>query len=617
MSTDANDTLNPFRLAGPLRAIPTIGPLMMGIAERALAFERLARIYTQLDCEQRGRGDVPAEFARRALDSLQVNFAVDGTQLDNIPAQDAAVVVANHPFGGLEALFLIWMLMSRRSDVRIVANDMLMRIPQLRDILIPVDAFGGKRAAQRNAPSLRRALKHVRGGGLLVIFPAGEVSHLQLSNGRVCDPAWSAVAARLVRLSGAPAIPVYFGGNNGLIFQAAGLLHPRARTILLSRELLNKRRRAIPVAIGRPLSARELNAIRDDAALASMMRLCVYALEKPRTPAAARIVCGTAKQPLASPIGGRRIAAEVEELFAEQTLAHGGELRVVFAKASQIPWTLRELGRLRELAFRSVGEGTGNERDIDSFDSNYTHLILWHELHAEIAGAYRIGHVDELTRQFGRAGLYTHTLFEFGEPFLKRLGPALEVGRSFVRPEYQKTFAALLLLWRGIGAYVLRHPRYRVLFGPVSISADYRPESRALLVDYLRRHHLEPKLNRLVRPRRAYKPSRTLAALDSDWPHLGDADTVASLLARIETDGKSMPVLLKQYLKLSGKLVGFNVDARFGDSIDALIVVDLMHTELRTLQKYMGAENTANYLKHHGRSGATLTPDRQPDRQIV
>ncbi len=266
---------------------------------------------------------------------------------------------------------------------------------------------------------------------------------------------------------------------------------------------------------------------------------------------------------------------------------------------------MQELGRLRELTFRAAGEGTGRALDTDLYDNYYTQLICWNPATREIVGGYRLGAVDKILRNYGLRGLYTFSLFKFGRGFLQHPamagGMALELGRSFVRPEYQRSFAPLLALWRGIAAYVAHHPQYRVLFGPVSISNDYLPASRIMLVEYLRQHCSDAALSRLIRPRTPVRRRHPLAGLSQDFTHLHSLDTISTLLEQLEPDQKGVPVLLRQYLKLGGKLLGFNLDTQFGDAIDGLIMVDLPKTELKTLQKYMGREETAAYLEEHCR----------------
>ncbi len=599
-------------------------------ATRALALQPLTRVYQALEhCSN------ITEFTGTALRVMGVSNQLDAVELQRIPASGAAVVVANHPYGGLEGLLLMHLLLQRRSDVRLLANHLLWRIPELRPILIPVDVLDPSRKAA-NLSGLRAALAHIKAGGLLAMFPAGAVSHLQGT--RILDPQWSATAARLIRKCNAPVTPIHFAGHNSAGFQLAGMIHPLLRTALLPRELVNKRNHAIKVSIGNAIPAAHIQTLNDDAALATQLRLQTYALAKPTAtwklkkrvaspnrlslflPSLSRSGQGEAdslsleqlqtnaprhsSHDIAAAIAPSLIAAELEALPAVQQLITGNGLQVVYAHARQIPWTLQELGRLRELTFRAAGEGTGRALDIDLFDNYYTQLICWNPVTREIVGGYRLGAVDDILKTYGLRGLYTHSLFKFGRGFLGHPamanGKALELGRSFVRPEYQRSFAPLLALWRGICAYVARHPQYRVLFGPVSISNDYLPASRLMLLEYLKRHCLDHELSRLIKPRTPVRRHHPLTGLSKDFAQLPDLDTISTLLSQLEPDQKGVPVLLRQYLKLGGKLLGFNLDTQFGDAIDGLIMVDLPKTELKTLQKYMGREEAAAYLASHG-----------------
>lgn len=589
---------SPFELTGPLKKIPAVGPLLLNVAERALALQRLANIHRQLAGSNFAS---PARFADAALEILQVRFEIDRAKLDLIPRSGPAAIVANHPYGGLEGLYLIQLLLDLRPDARLLGNQLLHRIPELRDVIIPVDVFGGSNATRENGRGMRAALRHVQQGGMIFIFPAGAVSHLHLTAGRVCDPLWNPTAARLLRMCGCPVIPMHFGGGNSSIFQTLGLLHPRMRTVMLSHELLNKRNRVIPVTVGRAIKASELRDQTDDVALARSLRLSTYALEAHRT--VQRRAMRTPQAP-ADAVATALIQAEIAQLPPEHVLVTSRDTQVLFARAEQIPWTLREIGRLREIAFRAVGEGTGNSRDLDRYDTHYVHMFAWDNARGVLIGAYRLGHVDEIVRDHGRRGLYTHSLFSYGASFLRSLGSALELGRSFIVPEHQRNFGALLLLWKGISEYVARHPQYRVLFGPVSVSAEYRPHSQALLVDFLKRRCFDRELAQLVRPRRPFRRTHSLAALSGDLAVLGDLDGLSELMTQIEPDGKGVPVLLRQYLKLGAKVIGFNVDANFSDVVDGMIVVDLARVDARELSKYMGREGADAFLAHHGVAAA-------------
>jgi putative hemolysin len=294
------------------------------------------------------------------------------------------------------------------------------------------------------------------------------------------------------------------------------------------------------------------------------------------------------------------LKAEVEALPAEQRLLQSGRYLIQYAHARQIPWCLQEIGRLRELSFRAAGEGTGKASDIDLFDSYYLHLFLWDGEANAIVGAYRMGLADEIESRYGKRGLYTHSLFRYGPRLLQTLNPAIELGRSFVRAEYQRSFSPLLLLWRGIGQFVLRLPHYAVLFGPVSISNSYAPISRQLMVDYLRTNNGEARLERHVKPRRPFRVQRSKIRKEVEIADLKDIEHLSRVIERIEHDSKGVPILLKQYLKLGGRLLGFNADDQFRDALDGLVVVDLRASEPRVLARYMGEEGAAAFFTYHG-----------------
>jgi putative hemolysin len=517
------------------------------------------------------------------------------------------IVVANHPFGGVEGLILAFLLRSIRCDVKFLANYLLDRIPEMREMLISVDPFGTKQSRLRNIKPVRESIAWVRNGGMLVVFPAGEVSHFDPAKGAVTDPAWNEGLARLIRKTGAPVLPVFFQGANSALFQVAGMIHPLLRTVMLPAELLNKGNRKIAVRVGTLVTPGKLATFASDRALMNYLRLRTFILEHraegengPETgskPAAAALSVADA---VISPQCPDRLAAELASLPTRQTLVENGEYAVFLARAEQVPVLLLELGRLRELTFRTVGEGTGSELDLDRFDEHYLHLILWNREKKEVVGAYRLGLVDDILQRMGPKGLYTGTLFTFRSRFLENLGPALELGRSFIRPEYQKSYAPLLLLWKGIGRFIVENPRYRTLFGPVSITNEYHPLSRRLMMQFLASHASLPDLARQVTPK---NPPRTKPAAGWNDRAVGDLvtdiDGVSELIADIEPDLKGVPILLRQYLKLGGKIVGFNTDPEFGNALDGFIVVDLAGTDRRILERYLGREGTSSFLARH------------------
>jgi putative hemolysin len=293
----------------------------------------------------------------------------------------------------------------------------------------------------------------------------------------------------------------------------------------------------------------------------------------------------TASAQEASAALGRSCATEIAGLPSDARLVDANRYAVYCTRANEIPRTLAEIGRLRAVAFRAAGEGTGADVDLDAFDPEYRHLFAWDRVAKRIVGAYRIGVVSEIVGRRGVAGLYTRTLFDYGTRLLDAFGPALELGRSFVSVDYQRNHQALLLLWRGIGAFVARHPEHRVLFGPVSISARYCDASHALLAAFLEQNHLDPSLASMVRPKRP--PLRT-SAHDGAVPI--DTDQADRRIRQIESDGKPMPVLLRQYLKLHARALGFSVDPGFGHVLDALMAVNLAEVPPHVLRRYLGSQ---------------------------
>jgi putative hemolysin len=602
---------SPFGLLANLPPGSLLRPLA-GPLERLLAIDRLGQLYRNV-----AGSDGPDAFFERLLRLLGVEVYCDDPGLLRVPGTGPTLVVANHPFGALEGVVLPALLRRRRQDVRVLGNYLLERIPEMRELLILVDPFGGASAARHNQAPMRQALRWLRSGGLLLAFPAGEVSHLCLRQRAVLDPAWNDGIGRLAQLSGARVVPVFVEGRNSLLFHLAGLLHPRLRTALLPREFLAQAGKRVRLRIGEAIEPGEFATVGEPAAVTRYLRMRSAVLAAAAIPSDP--VRGLspprrrpAPEPIRAPLPVEALTAEVDALPPEAELHAHGPLRVLHANAAAIPQLLQEIGRLREATFRAVGEGTGGRTDLDLYDDYYLHLFLWDTRARCVVGGYRIGLADEILRRFGQRGLYTHSLFNFGRPVLNRLDPGLELGRSFVRLEYQRSFSPLLLLWRGIGEFVVRHPRYATLFGPVSISNHYAPVSRRLLVDYLRAHSFQGSLARYVRPRRPFRnavPAPWDAAFLQD---LRDIEQVSALVAKLEADQKGAPILLKQYLKLGGQMLGFNVDEEFGNALDGLILVDLRRTEPKVLARYLGPAGTQRFLAWHGIGTDEAGPRRTP-----
>jgi putative hemolysin len=548
----------------------------------------------------------PVDFVRLALDELDVIPQVAADELAYIPENGPTVIAANHPFGGIEGLLFAHIILGRRKDLKILANAHLQRIVELQELLIAVNPFESKRAAKENIQPLRDAVQWVKDGGALLVFPSGEVSHFQFQRARITDPEWRPSVGYILRRTGAPAIPAFVCGRNTWFFQLMGCIHARLRTALLARELLNKSNRRIRIRLGPPVTPKRAQAFPSSLQLARYLRLRTYSLSEIDVPAknASATRPSDAEKPsflapIIEEVDPALLEMEFDALPAAQQLARNGSVHAAYASAEQIPNILKEIGRLREITFREVGEGTGRSTDTDRFDLSYLHLFLWHRKNREIVGAYRFAPVDEILSRFGVRGLYTYSLFKYKRRIIEGLHDSIELGRSFVRHEYQRNHAPLMLLWQGIARYLIQHPRYSRLFGAVSISNDYHPVSRQFIVEFLRENCFADDLARQVRPRAGIRRRLATFWQRKELADLADIGAMSDVVGQLENGQRGVPILLRQYLKLGGLLLGFNLDKNFGDALDGLILVDLLQADQTILQRYMGREESREFLRYH------------------
>jgi len=568
--------------------------------ERIVRLSELNNIYSGINSK-----DNQTLFLDKLLESLHVKYNVSGTDIKKIPEKGPAIVVSNHPFGGIDGIILSRILLSVRPDVKVMANYILKGIPELASLFIAVDPFGKKGSVTANASPLRKALKWLKDGGLLCVFPAGEVSHMHISKGIITDSKWNPMIARIIEKTRSPVLPVYFDGHNGVLFQCLGMFHPLLRTIMLPGEMVRKRgKEKIELKIGNSISYESLRHFQSDDDMMTFIRLRTYMLRnRNKKPVERDIIpwkrIAKNKMQIIAPQSSGLLSWEICNLRDENTLIKSGEFCVILAHARQIPNILREIGRIREITFRGVGEGTGRTLDIDQFDDRYLHMFLWNDKNGEIAGAYRLGLTDHILMRHGIKGLYSRTLFHYGMPLLQQINPAIELGRSFIRPEYQKSYQPLLLLWQGIAQFVFRNPRYKLLFGPVSITREYDEMSIHLMVNYLKRNSYNPELGRLVRPKKSMGNNFRGIEIGRVISSLSELSDLTNLVSDIEKDHKGIPILLKHYLKMGAKVLAFNVDKKFSNVIDALILVDLTRTEKKLLERHMGKNEAVSFLNYH------------------
>lgn len=537
-------------------------------------------------------------FPEKILNAFNITLKLKESDLDNIPKEGPAIFIANHPFGGIEGIALSVILSQLRNDFKIMANHYLSIIPELRDLFIFVDPFKTKNSNYNNISQLKKTICWVNNGGLLVIFPAGEVSHYNLAEGKITDPPWQENVEKLINKISAPVIPVFFEGANKLAFQILGIIHPLLRTVRLPAELLNKQNATLSLHVGKPITHKQLIKYNDAKSKLSYLRRRTYNLaHRQRFMDTTKINENNSMQQIVAAKNRKHINQEIRTLPICQILLDQNSSNVFYAYAHQIPNLLHEIGREREINFRAVNEGTGKCIDLDEFDEHYIHLIAWDKDQHQIIGSYRLGLTDLIIKDFGKQGLYTNTLFKLKSWFFKEICPAIEMGRSFITQDYQRSFNSLYMLWRGIGEFIVRNPHYRYLFGPVSISNEYALTSQRLMLRFLSDNYGNQRLSRSVSPINSI--GKRIKSIKLTAKESKDLAELEELITDIEGKISSVPILIKQYLKLGAEFIAFNRDPDFSDVLDGLIVVDLVKTDLKILNRYMGQTGALFYTQYH------------------
>lgn len=579
---------SPFRL-------PRVTPFGLGesFVEWLTGLDKLDNLY------QKRPGNLSSfDFMRYTLDGLDIEYEVSLGSTCNIPEQGPVVIVANHPLGAIEGVILADLIGSVRSDVKVLANQLLKRLPEINELFIGVDVFGGKSSKATNAAAILEANRHLTNGGLLIVFPAGEVSTYPKGSNSLTDIEWRNSVAKFVKRSKATTVPIFINGRNSPWFYRAGNVHPLLRSALLGRELLNKKATNISISIGSAIPFSEVSDFSNDKDMVNYFRLNTYLMspkETPKNTIADQSIESILGLPIIDAVDADTLHEEITYLPESFHLLDQGDFSVYCAPSQSIPYLMQEIGRVREESFRMVGEGSGLACDLDDYDLYYQQLFVWHKKDKQLVGAYRLGMVDKLIEQHGLDGLYSRSLFHYDQAFIDTLDYSIEVGRSVVAAPYQKSLNALLMLWKGIATFVYRHPNYTHLFGPVSISSEYSLIARQLMAETLSIHYYDEQKASLVSPSTPFSRSHSPFWQTGMLSALASVQLLSKVLSRME-EGKGLPVLLRQYLKMNGKLVCFNVDPTFQDCLDGLIVVDLKAVPVQTLSKYMGKEEAQSYL---------------------
>ncbi len=546
---------------------------------------RLKRINKFYDANKHLEGK---KFLEKLLKEIDAQLEIPEEDLKRIPRNGAFITISNHPLGGLDGILLMKLMLDKRPDFKVLSNFLLSKIEPLSEFFLPVNPFEDLKNQRSSFKGLKMALKHLEQGHPLGLFPAGEVSTYREGNIYV-DKDWDESMLKLICRSNVPIIPIYFHAKNSRVFYWLSRINPYLRTARLPSELFNKNRKSIQVRIGHPVKPEEQKQFRDHMELGEFLRKKTYLLAKPfeKPPVKKKLKFFIKKEKkIIDPVPTHLLEKEIQKLKSlNQMLNKRNYYEIFLADSQDIPHILKEISRLREVTFRQIGEGTGNSTDLDQYDKYYKHLFLWDDKNKKIVGAYRIGIGKEIFEEKGIKGFYLASLFRFEPEAHYVLKNGLELGRAFVIPEYQQKPYPLFLLWQGIVLTVLKYPEHKYLIGGVSISDKFSDFSKALMIEFMKSNYYDPFLANYVHPKKEFKVK--LKDPDKDFifdETRSDINKLDKLIDELEPNYLRLPVLIKQYIRQNAKIIGFNVDPEFNNSVDALMYIRITDIPEKTIK---------------------------------
>jgi len=571
--------ISAFPSKGILRIILII---LAPVINRILGFKKMEHFYKKSELE-----GLPKEnFVKKTLAMLNLNYSLNEAAFSAVPGKGRFIIVCNHPFGGIEGIILADLLSRIRDDVKFMANSGLRLIREMDDFFIYTNPLVTHN--YRNISSIRSCQEHLENEGLLVLFPAGRVSFYDKEKKRITDGRWNRIAARMISNTDSPVMPVFIAGTNSRLFNRLGRIYYRFRLLMLPREFMKMKNRSVRLFGGKVLTPRQLRG--NSREITDFLRMQTY-LQDPE------YIYVREEEPEADlpdiipAVHPNLIKDELKNLPEKQHLLDFKNYSVYYGYYDQLKNTVREITRLREVTFREMQEGSGAERDTDSFDKTYTQLFIFDNSREEIIGAYRMGQIDRLLAGGDASEIYLFKMFHFAGEFFSKMKSGVEMGRSFLIKREQGSVHAFFLLWRGIGEFFVRNPRYRYAYGTVSLSNIYDPRSIALMHRVLvgRENQVSPvsDINILIHP-------EVEEYLDIYRPGIKE---LSRIISSMEIDGKGLPVLVRQYAKMGADFASIGSDIEFRHTPGMLLIIDLGHSSPETIKRYF-AEGTESYLSY-------------------
>jgi len=588
-----------------------IGTFFGWLLMKVLKISTLNKIYN------RNKHLSEGQFLDGILSDFQIKFEIPEEDLKRLPKDGAYITVSNHPLGGIDGILLLKLMIEQRKDFKIIANFLLHRIAPMKPYIMPVNPFEDRKDVKSSIAGFKNAITHLREGHPLGVFPAGEVSTYK--DGKlVVDRPWEEAAMKLIQKAEVPVVPIYFHAKNSKLFYKLSKISDTFRTAKLPSELLTQKNRTIKVRIGRTISVADQKEHETLPEFSEFLRRKTYMLsnsfdEKGKLLGNLTSTLKVPKAPkrIVTPVSSEAMLKEVEALRADdKRLLQSKNYEVFLTETSAIPNIIREIGRLREITFRAVGEGTNESIDLDSFDNYYHHMFLWDNDANTLAGAYRMGLGSKIFAAHGINGFYLQDLFRFEPELYKMMSESIEMGRAFITGDYQQKPMPLFLLWKGIVHTTLRYPEHKYLIGGVTISNQFTNFSKSLMIEFMKSNYYDPYVAQYVHPKKEFK----VKLKDADKDFVFD-ETEADLMKfdkiidELEPGSLRLPVLIKKYIKQNAKVVAFNVDPLFNNAVDGLMyirIADLPESTVKPVMEEFQEELERKFSNGNGEEQADL-----------
>ncbi len=521
----------------------------------------------------------PRDFIDQLIEGVGVSYAVDEQELENFPKTGPFIAISNHAYGAIDGILLMKIIPEVRPDYKMLVNFLLTKLEPIKPYFLGVNPFEAYKDVRSSFGGLKDAFLHLQAGHPIGIFPAGEVSTVKLQYRGVADKEWQHSMLKFIKRAKVPVVPVYFDGSNSTMFHFLGMIHPLLRTVKLPSELFNKRGRTIRIRVGASIQVKEQDEFEDFREFGKFLRMKTYALGIPLSNIkrqASIAPAPAAQETVIDEVPQEHLINEITAIKDEFKLFQIQNFSVFCSPTERIPYITTEIGRLREITYRSVGEGTNKSFDLDHYDQYFDQLFIWDEEANAIVGGYRVGKGREIFDKYGIPGFYISTLFQIDPDFSTVLKVSIELGRSFITKEYQKKTMSLFMLWKGILYLLIKNPEYRYLMGPVSMSNEFLDVSKALAVEFLKANFYNSEFSEYIHPNKPFTirvPRKINKRLFLKYVGK-DISRLDRFISSIDPIYKT-PVLIKKYLSVNAEIIGFNIDPLFNNCLDALTILDL------------------------------------------